>query len=138
MNRVQLFRALAPARQKLLLAALALTLAARASLAVTSFRRTVDGFGHVPDSRGRDVSRSEIRWAVTTAGNQIPGTTCLPRALVAHALCRRYGHPSHLYVGVDRESDEFAAHSWVESREDVVVGDEVDLDRYEMLGVIAS
>jgi hypothetical protein len=41
-------------------------------------------------------------------------------------------------VGVERGSEEFLAHSWVESRGDIVVGDNVDLDEYETLGVVES
>jgi hypothetical protein len=150
MSRFRSFLALSTPRKRLFVVAFALTLLVRISLALCSFRRTGSllarllgsGDGRSPVDDGHSMAgdghppRSEIRWAVTTAGNQIPNTTCLPRALVAHTLCRRYGHESDLYVGVDRESETFVAHSWVESHGEVVVGDEVDLDSFETLGVV--
>jgi len=136
MGRLRSFLALPTPRKRLIVLALALTLFVRAGLALGSFRRTGSLLGRLPASGNRGVGHSEIRWAATIAGNQVPNTTCLPRALVAHTLCRRYGHESDLYVGVDRESETFVAHSWVESHGEVVVGDEVDLDSFETLGVV--
>jgi len=150
MSRLRSFLALPPSRKRLFVVALALTVLVRAGLVLFSFRRTGALLDRLPGSDGRQSAgddgqpssseghppRAEIRWAVTMAGNQVPNTTCLPRALVAHTLCRRAGHPSNLYVGVDRESEEFVAHSWVESHGEVVVGDEVDLENFETLGVV--
>jgi hypothetical protein len=136
MSRLQSFLALPTSRKRLFVLTLALTLFVRVALALGSFRQTGSLLGRLPASRSRTVDRSEISWAVTAAGNQVLNTTCLPRALVAHTLCRRFGHESDLYVGVDRESEEFVAHSWVESHGEVVVGDEVDLDSFETLGVV--
>jgi hypothetical protein len=136
MSRLRSFLALPPSRKRLFVVALALTVLVRAGLALFSFRRTGALLDRLPASDSKRMPRAEIRWAVTVAGDQVPNTTCLPRALVAHTLCRRAGHPSNLYVGVDRESEEFVAHSWVESHGEVVVGDEVDLDSFETLGVV--
>lgn len=137
MRHVGAFVKLSPRRRRLFLFAVLLSLLARTGLGWFGFRRTTQLFGRIP-SKSRDVDFTEIRWATTSAANQLPGTTCLPRALVAHTLCRRYGHESSIYVGVDRDAEDFAAHSWVESGGRIVVGDDVDLDRYERLGVVAA
>jgi hypothetical protein len=138
MSRFGSFFALSPARRRLFAGALALTILARGGFIATSFQRTTSLFGRVPVVDRSDVSRSDIRWAARTASEQVPGVTCLARAVVAHTLCRRHSHPSIVYVGVERGSEEFLAHSWVESRGDIVVGDNVDLDEYETLGVVES
>lgn len=137
MSRLAAFLALPARRRRLVALALALTVAARVGLATASFRRTGQAFASVPAATA-GVSAAEIRWATTTAADQLPGTTCLPRALVAHTLCGRYGHEASVYLGVDRDAADFAAHSWVESGDEVVVGGDVDLERYETLGVVAA
>jgi len=138
MTRVGSFARLPNERRVLVLVAVCLTVAVRIGLATSSFRRLADLVGHVPvrDRGPARVARADIQWATVVAGREVPGASCLVRALVAHTLCHRYGYDSAIHVGVDRESDDFVAHSWVESGGDVVVGDEVDLDRFEHLGVI--
>lgn len=138
MTRLGAFLRLAAARQHLLVLALALTLGARLGLWVESFRPIAALFDRVPKTNASGVSTADVRWAVRVAASQVPGTGCLTKALVAQTLCRRYGHPADLYVGVEQGGSAFAAHSWVESRGEVVVGDDVDLDRYETLGVLGS
>lgn len=46
---------------------------------------------------------------------------CLPRALAAWSMCRRAGIAASLVFGV--RTDPFAAHSWVQLGESVLVGD---------------
>mgnify|MGYP000406888904 CR=1 FL=1 len=123
-------------RQRLLVGTLVLSIVVRTGLRLSSFRRTATLLDLIPEATGPRPSLEDVRWATIVANWQLPSTTCLTKGLVAHTLCRRYGHPADLYVGVDRESDGFVAHSWVESGGRVVVGDDVDLDRYEPLGVL--
>jgi hypothetical protein len=71
---------------------------------------------------GREVDRDRIQWAVRVVANTLPGSaSCLEKAMTARALLRRYGHPADLRFGVDDE-ESFAAHAWVESDGEVVVG----------------
>lgn len=135
MNRVRRFLRLPGRRRRLLVVALVASLLVRVGLHVGSFRTTASVVDSVPGST-TDRTLADVRWATVAAGRELPGGSCLTRGVVAHALCRRYGYQSDLYVGVDRESESFTAHSWVESDGDVVVGDEVDLDRFEPLGVL--
>lgn len=135
MSRVRSFLALSSSRRRQLLLAFALLAVVKTGLAVSSFRRTAATIDRIPQASS-DVSRADVRWAVHTAGAQWE-SSCLDRALVAYALCRRHGHPADLYVGVEGDGEGFGAHSWVESDGTIVVGDEVDLDRYEPLGVVS-
>lgn len=136
MSRLRSFASLSVERRRLFLFTLGVLAVARVGLSLTSFRRTAHALGQLPVASGRSPPREDIRWAVETAGNQVPGATCLVRGVTAHSLCRRYGYPSRLCVGVDRTGDELLAHSWVEIDGDVLVGDDVDLDRFERLGVV--
>lgn len=137
MTRAGRFVALPAGRRKIFVFTLVLMAVAKTAITFGSFRRVSSTFDRIPKSDERPAT-VDIRWATHAASAQVPGTNCLVRGIVAHTLCRRYGHESSLYVGVDRDSEEFAAHSWVESGGEVVVGDDVDLSRYETLGVVAS
>jgi len=136
MSRLARFLALSPRRRRLLLAALGLSVLVRLGLALTSFRRTAGLMGRLPVVSGTRAPIADIRWAVVSASRYVPGAACLTRAVVAETLCRRYGHPADLHVGVNRTNDDFTAHSWLVSGDRVVVGDDVDLDRFEPLGVL--
>ncbi|WP_436926780.1 lasso peptide biosynthesis B2 protein [Halosimplex amylolyticum] len=138
MSALRSFAELSTRRRRLLLTALTVTVVGRVGLATISFRRVASLLSWVPTTNGPSPTRADIHWAVVVASRQVPGTTCLERALTAQTLCRRYGRPARLYVGVDRDPDhgEFSAHSWVESEGSVLVGDEVDLGRFEPLGVV--
>ena len=60
---------------------------------------------------------------VTAAAYRIPGTTCLPRALVTQVLLCRHGHGAELHIGVNRDSQgRIQAHAWVETEGRVVIG----------------
>ncbi len=65
-----------------------------------------------------------IVWAVTAAARRVPGAdSCLVRALVAQALLARHGHAAELRLGVTRSAaGMLAAHAWVESGGQIVVG----------------
>jgi len=43
-----------------------------------------------------------------------PGSTCLMRALAAHAMLQRRGVASAIRVGVGRETSAIHAHAWIE------------------------
>ncbi len=61
--------------------------------------------------------------AIERAGRQIPGASCLPRALAGYVLLARHGHESQLRIGVRAPSDGlFAAHAWLEQDGEVLVG----------------
>lgn len=60
---------------------------------------------------------------------------CLPRAIAARRLCNRLGQAAALVFGV--RIDPFAAHSWVQSGEAIVVGDLETVRLYTPILVVA-
>ena len=81
------------------------------------------------DANAAADSSADIVWAVTSAASRIPGTTCLPRALVGRYLLLRVGCPARVRFGVAKQSDgAFAAHAWLESRDRILLGGETALD----------
>ena len=74
--------------------------------------------------RGASHSLSRIVWAVRTAVRWLPGTTCLPAALVLQRLLCAAGFESELHIGVAREGGGLAAHAWVARDGEVLIGDD--------------
>ena len=107
------FLQLKPGDQVLILRAAVWLVAARVTLPLVGFARLEAAIGLRAASRHHDPER--IAWAVHAVARRLPGTRCLARSLVLHALLRRDGHPSELRVGVAREpGDTVRAHAWVE------------------------
>lgn len=73
--------------------------------------------------------------AVDVADRLTPGDrSCLVRSLTAEALLRLYGFTPEHRIGVAKETDdEMKAHSWLELRNDVLIGDVENLSQYEPL-----
>jgi hypothetical protein len=71
---------------------------------------------------GGDCDMVDLVWAVNVAGEYVPWSTCLSRAMAAQILFSRHNYPSKLKIGVIKE-DEFEAHAWVEVDDEVVVGE---------------
>jgi hypothetical protein len=64
-----------------------------------------------------------ITWAVKAAARRIPGTNCLPQALVTQLLLARNGYAASVQVGVAKSVEgQFEAHAWVESEGKIVIG----------------
>jgi transglutaminase superfamily protein len=74
--------------------------------------------------------RSQILWAVATAGRQVPlASTCLTRALAVQVLLARSGDQSDLRIGVTRDSNgKFLAHAWLEKQGDILIGGDCSND----------
>jgi hypothetical protein len=74
-------------------------------------------------------------WAVEVADRHLPGDrSCLVRSLTSETLLRLYGYTPVHRIGVDPHSnDGFAAHSWLEYGEDVLIGDLEDLSKFDAL-----
>lgn len=116
MGALRRFSQLDRGQRTLALRALAWIPLARCALRLLPFGRVRGLFGWL--ARGHlltGCSAEEIRWAVLGASWRLPGTRCLPRALVMQTLLRRAGIPAELRIGVARApGEEFAAHAWVE------------------------
>ncbi len=65
---------------------------------------------------------TQIAWAIAIASRFCPrGGNCLTQAIAAAALLRKSGLPAAIRLGV-ATGTEFAAHAWVESDGQIVVG----------------
>jgi len=73
-----------------------------------------------------------IVWAVRTAARWSAGTTCLASALCLQRLLAANGHASELHIGVARGASSLAAHAWVTSDGEVLLG-EHERDAYVRL-----
>lgn len=72
--------------------------------------------------------------AVEATDAAVPGDrTCLVRSLTSEALLRLYGYTPTHRIGVDPQSDEFAAHSWLEYDGAVLIGELADMTQYKPL-----
>jgi hypothetical protein len=104
-------------RERALLArAFALLVLARCALRLVSFERVRSLFDKVSSKpRLPGCPPEAIRWAVLAAAQRLPGTRCLPRALVLQALLRDAGLNPALRIGVARDAGGgLMAHAWVE------------------------
>lgn len=80
------------------------------------------------------VSVERIPWAVSAGAQGLPtDVTCLPQAIVGHALYSAVDQPTLFVLGVTREDDEFGAHAWVEWEDEIVIGDIDGLSTYHRL-----
>jgi len=124
-------------RQTALLGAVVALLVVRALVAVVPFSvvRTVVAWIARPYVLipGTEQNIHECVWAVETASRHVPGTTCLTEALAGQVILERNGHDSKLRIGVTRGETGLTAHSWLEHRGEVVVGDAADLSEYTLL-----
>jgi hypothetical protein len=66
---------------------------------------------------------ADIVWAVSACARRIPGTRCLPVALVLQRLLRAAGHRSEFHIGVAHDAGrQLAAHAWVVRDGAILVG----------------
>jgi hypothetical protein len=109
--------------RRLLLAATALLAVVRLGLWALPLR-TVHRLLALSTPMGlRRAAMRPIGWAVGVGSAYVPHATCLTQALVAQALLRRHGLAGELRIGVGRGADgAFAAHAWVESEGEIIVG----------------
>lgn len=116
-----------PHRQTLadIASAVALQLRARYALARMPLARIVAGLEAHHEGRGGRPDEARLRRVagafVASAALLRAHDQCLPRAIAARRLCNRLGQAAALVFGV--RIDPFAAHSWVQSGDAVIVGD---------------
>jgi hypothetical protein len=137
MKRVRKFFALCPTDRRLIAQALFWVGIARASLWLVPFRTVRAVFARWMRDRDSQtaptVSSARIAWAITAASRVIPHASCLTQALAALVLLNRYGYSAELKIGVAlKDQHALHAHAWVESNEQVIIGDTA-LDQYTPL-----
>lgn len=99
-------------------------------LRVLPFRRVqrlMAGQARAPKSSAGLSPEAERRllWAVAAVGRRLlPNRPCLPQALAAQWLLRRWGaRPARLQIGVARADDgSIEAHAWLERGGEVLIG----------------
>lgn len=134
MTRVRRFLRLSPEERVLVLRAGVALAAVRvlSALLPHSRVRAITGGGHASGAgipgvprvvahRARPAPR-EIGRAVERAATVVPGATCLVQALAAEWLIRRAAGEAVVRIGVAREGGGLAAHAWVESAGEIVLG----------------
>ena len=119
------FLALSSRERLLVLEAAALLAGVGAAIRVVTCARIRSLLDSLPTPLfGGEASPADVGWAVNAADGTAPGERiCLVRALVAEALLRRRGRETALRFGVDG-ADDVAAHAWLESGGEIVVGGE--------------
>ena len=89
--------------------------------------------GTGPASAAVAGAARRVLWAVNAA-TPLTGATCLPRALVTHALLTRQGLASELRIGVARRPGRLLeAHAWVEEGDCILIGDLPNLAHFKPL-----
>jgi len=126
---------LPPRRKRLLHAALARLILVRIGLSLLPLQTLQRLSSKTARQDLSDASLDELRWALLAAARRLPGTRCLPRALVLQGLMARAGLSGQLCIGVAKDpGNALEAHAWV-LYEDLPVLDEPELERYSLLSV---
>ena len=86
-------------------------------------RRVVTFLARPRLGRPSHYSADELSWAVRAISRYVPRATCLTQALVLHIMLRQEGLPSRIRIGVSKDEGHFEAHAWVESLDQIVIGD---------------
>jgi hypothetical protein len=105
-----------------------------AALAVASFLIALVPFrkvaslarlsGSEPPDPGEQVKRIRaVRWAVAISAPRVPWRAkCIEQAFAAQWMLRRRGVPAVLHYGVAKQGGALAAHVWVRSGSNEVIG----------------
>lgn len=131
-------RALPADERKVVLAAAAMLVVARAGLALMplpALRSLLERMALVEARSLRGVPAGRLGRLVAGVSRRLPvPTTCLSQAVVCEALLARAGNRATLKIGVMREPrGGIASHAWVECGRIVVIGNRHDLGRYARL-----
>lgn len=67
-----------------------------------------------------------IAWAISIAGQYIPGSKCLAQAIAGRSLLARYGFAGTIHIGVAKNPTHWlSAHAWVEVEGQAVIGGDI-------------
>jgi hypothetical protein len=141
MRRLKRFAQLTEAERHILIRALLVVGAARASLWALPVEKARGVVARAATGTAAE-SVEQVVWAVRAVSRHLPGVTCLTQALAAQALLAHSGFPSQVEIGVAKggEGDEdksrrFSAHAWVIYHDQVVLGGP-QVERYNSLVVL--
>jgi hypothetical protein len=84
------------------------------------------------------VPPERLAWAVVSVADRLPvRITCLPRAIVGHAMLVGRGYPSELRIGVLPrrlfDTEPLQSHAWTEYEGTVLIGELDNLGDYAVL-----
>jgi len=82
--------------------------------ALRGLRRPKGALGQVPPPPG--ALADDARWGVEVV-LRLGRATCLERSRVVQAWETAHGRPCEVVIGVNRPSDGFKAHAWLERRD---------------------
>lgn len=83
-----------------------------------------------------DQTVKTVAQAVERIANHIPGTACLPRALVVQKMLYNYGYRSQIHIGARKDDDgQFTAHAWVVRDEMIIIGYLDNLNTFSAFGM---
>ncbi len=124
------YRALPPAKRRLLNEALAHLFMGQVILVCVPFRRMATWLGaigiesttQIPDGQLRMVE--DISWAVQAMAGRVPwDSQCLAQAVAGYRMLMKRGIPSTLYFGVKKDPQAaFSAHAWLRCGSCIVTG----------------
>ena len=112
-------------RRALLAEAVLAVAAASAAIRFRPFKRAIS-MGSLPltdQPPGGDIT-DDVRWAVETAGRNVPWRAmCIQQGLALQWMLRRRGVDARLHYGIAKdEGGELQAHVWVAAGGEVVIG----------------
>jgi transglutaminase superfamily protein len=99
--------------RRLLLAAAALQILARAAIAVCGLRRTVGAARSLRPTQRRACDPATLEWALAASARRVGGT-CLTQALAASVLAGSRARATALVIGVRPGAGVPEFHAWIE------------------------
>jgi hypothetical protein len=126
-SRIRTAAALPPSELALALRATLGLARARAEIAFAGFERIRRVLGQPDGTASRDVARARaVRRAVERAARTLPGSGCLPRAIVAARMLRNAGVGAEVVIGAERRDGAapVGAHAWVRVGDFIVTGED--------------
>jgi hypothetical protein len=88
---------------------------------VASFVRPIEASPRKADAQLRQIAA--VRWAVAAASRRVPWRAkCIEQGFAAHWMLRRRAVPAVLHYGVAKRDGGLAAHVWVRSGSNDVIG----------------
>ncbi|MDS0300234.1 lasso peptide biosynthesis B2 protein [Halogeometricum sp. S1BR25-6] len=138
MSKLSTFLSYRTGDQIRLLSAVGLLLSLPTVVSTAQFARTRTRLLWMSERVGRLVpgnpTPERIVQTIEVVDRALPGErTCLVRSLTAETLLRLYDYRPIHRIGVEKESDQVKAHSWLEHQGEILIGDLDDLSRYEAL-----
>jgi hypothetical protein len=141
MKRLRKFFRRPRAEQRLFVTAFFLLVVARLGLWLRGYpatARRLQRFERPGRRPGPAVAAEQIRWAVATAADYVPRSTCLVQAMAGSVLCRRAGIAADVRIGVGRDPERgFEAHAWLESNDRILLGEE-EIERFTALTTLGG